>query len=347
MHRVKSAFFLAILLAVIFPAQTVLAQSAEELKETQKEIYAAWTAYLNSLKSFSGIWENHLTTPGDWKIDSVTEFVIAPPYLSSISSYTDTDLHSEQISLLNPKYYAVINYDDQSPVRFRGRGIRLGSAGKMEDSYRLREDWFDGDDFVQRVSKSKMNHRILHILGTPLRILPFWLPKMMKDDRFGIKSIEYQQKENEQTAEILLAETEPVEASSLYEILELRLTLMPDRYWLPVKAECLLMDRASGKEEKISLENEYDFAFSVPVLTRQVRNVDGEEPCSDITTITGIKENPPIQRKDFTLSHYGLAEPKFPRSSADFARPLLITLGGILIAFSLIQIYRKRRKGQA
>ena len=125
-------------------------------------------------------------------------------------------------------------------------------------------------------------------------------------------------------------------------MLEVKLTLMPEHYWLPVKAECLVIE--CGEKMHVSLENEYDFQFSVPVLTRQTRKIEGAYTGEEVVTVTGIKENITVDPKDFTLTRWGLPEPEFGLPPETLVRILLIALGGALILAALLRRCRNRRQ---
>ena len=335
MHRVKSAFFLTILLAVIFPAQTAFAQPAEEAEKTRKDIYSAWTAYLNSLKSFSGRKEQHLTCSDGSKEDSAREFFVSPPYILSV--FSDGGADPELVGISNPKYYARVRYD--------GKRALLNDIVKLEDSDRLGGDWFDNEELNEnltlRCSKSRTNNRIIGLLGDPLRIFPFWLPGLLKDERFTFAITESVQDGGRRTAVVSFAGDPPIRVSPIHEMLEVKLTLMPEHYWLPVRAECLVIE--CGEEIHVTLENEYDFHFSVPVLTRQIRKIEGAYTGEEVITVTGIKENITIDPKDFTLTRWGLPEPEFGVSPEDLVRVILISLGSVFVAAALVRFYRKRR----
>ena len=335
MHRVKSAFFLTILLAVIFPAQTAFAQPAEEVEKTRKDIYSAWTAYLNSLKSFSGRKERHLTGSDGSKEDSAREFFVSPPYILSV--FSDGGADPELVGISNPKYYARVRYD--------GKETLLDEAVKLEESDRLKRYWFDSEelneDLTVRCSKSRTNNRIIGLLGDPLRIFPFWLPGLLKDGRFTFAITESAPEDGRRTAAVSFTGDPPIRVSPIHEMLEVKLTLMPEHYWLPVRAECLVIE--CGEEIHVTLENEYDFHFSVPVLTRQIRKIEGAYTGEEVITVTGIKENITIDPKDFTLTRWGLPEPEFGVSPEDLVRVILIILGSVFVAAALVRFYRKRR----
>ena len=179
-------------------------------------------------------------------------------------------------------------------------------------------------------------------MGDPLRLFPFRLPGLLKDERFTFAITESGQAGGRRTAAVSFTGDPPIRVSPIHEMLEVKLTLMPEHYWLPVKAECLVIE--CGEEIHVSLENEYDFQFSVPVLTRQTRKIEGAYSGEEVVTVTGIKENITVDPKDFTLTRWGLPEPEFGLPPETLVRILLIALGGALILAALLRHCRNRRQ---
>ena len=337
MNKSRMAF-LVFLVAFGLLAQTAFAQSSEEIEKTRKEIDSAWTEYLNSLKSFSGKRKRHISdSDGDTR-DSAAEFVLSPPYILSTTVHDVSDGNSVKTSsLYNPRYYALVEEN--------GVNVNLKWVVKIEYSDRLqKESWFDHkDDITQYTSDLMTNNGVLGNMGKPLRLLPFWIPGLIKDDRIVIDKIEYSQEDGRRIAVVTSKSNTPVKVGPVHDILEFNLTLMPEHYWLPLRAECRALE--FGEPFQDACENEYDFdQFSIPVLTRQTRRVDGDETCDEVTVYTDIKENITVDPKDFTLARWGLPEPEFGGSSEKLIRILLIALGSALILTALFRRCRNRRQ---
>ncbi len=311
-------------------AAPLFAQTEDDFKTVQREIYRSWVAYLNSLDSVSGKYEAHDTYSDGSAESTACRFVYSYPFIKIEQIGAENAV--ETISVYNAKYH--FRLQTASPE------TTIENISDMRPFKEMKDVWFDTENVLQNVTSSRLNRAKLNLLGASLRLFPFWLPPLMKDDRFAITSVEYRSEEGEKTAVVTFANGNPIEENSNLWLVKGTLTLLPDHYWLPVKAEAQILE---GEEGTIAVENRYDFSHSVPILAEQTRSVTKpSESGTGRITVSDVRENVAVDPEEFTLSHYGFPEPRFALAPAIPVRAVLIGLGLALVMLAVFKIRKKR-----
>ncbi len=322
--------FFLLVSACLMTAALLFAQTEDDFKTVQREIYRSWVAYLNSLDSVSGKYEAHDTYSDGSAESTACRFVYSYPFIKVEQIGAENAV--ETISVYNAKYH--FRLQTASPE------TTIENISDMRPFKGTNDVWFDNNNILQNVTSSRLNSAKLNLLGASLRLFPFWLPPLMKDDRFAITNIEYRSEEGEKTAVVTFANGNPIEENSNLWLVKGTLTLLPDHYWLPVKAEAQILE---GEEGTIAVENRYDFSHSVPILAEQTRSVTKpSESGTGRITFSDVRENVAVDPEEFTLSHYGFPEPRFALAPAIPVRAVLIGLGLALVMLAVFKIRKKR-----
>ena len=316
--------------ACLMTAAPLFAQTEGDFKNVQREIYRSWIAYLNSLDSVSGKYETHDTYPDGPDESTACRFVYSYPFIKVEQIGAENAV--ETISVYNAKYH--FRLQTASPE------TAIENISDMRPFKGTKDVWFDNNNILQNVTSSRLNSAKLYLLGASLRLFPFWLPPLMKDDRFAITNIEYRSEEGEKTAVVTFANGNPIEENSNLWLVKGTLTLLPDHYWLPVKAEAQILE---GEEGTITVENRYDFSHSVPILAEQTRSwTKPSESGTGRITVSDVRENVAVDPEEFTLSHYGFSEPDFNGARLNPVRIALICLNICLITLAILKFRRYR-----
>ncbi len=306
-------------------------QDSGRFRDKQEEIFRAWRSYMTSLDHISGQVDVSMSATDGLDFRSKRRFTLSYPYLSIEHLGENDDVVSRR--LFNSRYMFSLKYESSDPI--------VGEIDLIKRSKR----WFDNANLLEEVNGESTKNAVLLLVGAPLRLFPFWLPSLMKSEEFAITGIEYRDENGEPVADVSFDNRQTVRENPKMNLLGGKLTLLPDKYWLPIKAECLIeeFDINDREEYHVSLENHYDFAFDPPVLVRQQRTTVGaKERGEGETVVSNLSRIGSVDKKAFTLSHYGFPEPRFEEKRISPARVVLVLLGVLLILRALFLIPGKK-----
>lgn len=121
--------------------------------------------------------------------------------------------------------------------------------------------------------------------------------------------------------------------------------LLPDHCYLVKRGNVAYVD---DEPYTVEFVNDYDFNGEIPLLIRRQTQSFEQNAAKtpqikrEISLVYGDIGS--ISPARFTLSHYGIPEPDFGERRVNRLRYILMTIGGLMIAFALWQIYQKRKE---
>ena len=329
---ITKQFSIVFLFVFSFAAQ-VCSQNSHEYKNERNEILQAWEDYVVSLDRISGQVEITMYATDGLDFSSTRRFRLVYPYLSIEHLGEKGDVTFRRN--FNSDYMFSLKYETPEPV--------IGEINLIQRS----KNWFDSDHLLEEINEESTKNAILLLVGGPLRLFPFWLPSLLKSDQFIITGVEYQNFDGQTIAEISFKNHQPICENPKMNLLEGKLSLLPDKFYLPVKAEAVIEDADdNGVEEyHLTIENDYDFSFDPPVLREQKRVTAGTKQSGEGRIfISDLEKIPSVDKTEFTLSHYGFPEPSFAEEAINPARVILIILGVLIILRAVFPIHSKRRE---